>query len=93
LRLGGSTYAKGIGLHAPGSVRYALGGAYQRFEALVGLDDKTGRRGSVRVRVLGDGRPLDVGFADELTARNGPVALHADVRGVKELTLEVDVSR
>ncbi len=93
LRLGGSTYAKGLGLHAPARVRYALGGAYRRFEAVVGLDDETGRRGSVRVRVLGDGRPLDAGFTGELTAKNGPVRLRADVTGVKELTLEADVGR
>jgi sRNA-binding regulator protein Hfq len=93
LRLGGSTYTKGVGLHSPGRVRYALGGAYRRFEALVGLDDKTGRRGSVRVLVLGDGRPLAIGFAGELTSKNGPFKLQADVTGVKELTLEVDVGR
>ena len=29
----------------------------------------------------------------ELTAKNGPVRLQADVSGVKELTLEVDVGR
>jgi NPCBM/NEW2 domain len=93
LRVGGSTYTKGIGMHSSGRLRYALRGAYRRFEAMVGLDDKTGRRGSVRVRVLGDGRPLDVGFADELTAKNGPVSFRADVTGVKELTLEVDPGR
>jgi hypothetical protein len=93
LRTGGSTYAKGIGTHSPARVRYALAGAYRRFEAVVGLDDKTGRRGSVRIRVLGDGRPLDLGFADELTAKTGPVRLQADVSGVKELTLEVGVGR
>jgi len=93
LRLGGSTYAKGIGMHSSGRLRYSLGKAYRRFEASVGLDDKTGRRGSVRVRVLGDGRPLDIGFNDELTAKNGPVKVQADVTGVKELTLEVDVGR
>jgi hypothetical protein len=93
LRLGGSTYAKGVGMHSPGRLRYALGGEYRRFEAVVGLDDRTGRRGSVRVRVLGDGRALDARFSDELTANNGPVSLAADVTGVKELTLEVDVGR
>lgn len=93
LRLGGSTYAKGVGMHAPGRIRYRLGGAYRRFEAVVGLDDRTGRRGSVRVRVLGDGRPLDVGFSSELTAKTGPARLRADVAGVKELTLEVEIGR
>jgi len=93
LRVGGSTYAKGIGMHSSGRLRYNLRGAYRRFEAVIGLDDKTGRRGSVRIRVLGDGRPLDVGFADELTAKNGPVRLQADVTGVQELTLAVDAGR
>jgi hypothetical protein len=93
LRVGGSTYAKGIGMHSSGRLRYSLRGAYRRFEAVVGLDDKTGRRGSVRVRVLGDSRPLDIGFTDELTAKNSPVRLQADVTGVKELTLEVDAGR
>jgi hypothetical protein len=91
LRLGGSTYAKGIGLHSSGQVRYSLNKAFRRFEATVGLDDKTGRFGSVRILVLGDGKPLDVGFRDELTAKNGPVKLQANVAGVKELTLAVDV--
>jgi hypothetical protein len=93
LRTGGSTYAKGVGMHSPGRLRYSLGGAYNHFEAVVGLDDKTGRRGSVLVRVLGDGKPLDIGFAGELTAKNGPVRLQANVSGVKELTLEVEVGR
>jgi hypothetical protein len=93
LRVGGSTYAKGIGMHSSGRLRYNLRGAYRRFEAVVGLDDKTGRRGSVRVRVLGDGKPLDIGFTDELTAKNGPIRLQADVTGVQELTLAVDAGR
>jgi NPCBM/NEW2 domain len=93
LRTGGSTFAKGIGMHSSGRLRYELAGRYRRFEATVGLDDRTGRKGSVRVRVLGDGRPLDIGFAEELTAKNGPARLQADVTGVKTLTLEVDVGR
>lgn len=93
LRLGGGTYAKGLGMHGPARVHYKLDGKYRRFETLVGLDEKTGRRGSVRVRVLGDGKPLDIGFREELTAKSGAVPLKADVTGVKELTLEVDVGR
>jgi hypothetical protein len=93
LRVGGSTYAKGVGMHGPGRIRYSLGGAYRRFEAVVGLDDRTGRRGSVRLRVLGDGKPLDTGFSGELTAKTGPVRLRADVTGVKVLALEVEIGR
>ncbi len=90
LRLGGSTYDKGIGLHSHSRVTYDLAGAYRRFEALVGLDDETGREGSVRVRVLADGKVLDLGADRALTARTGPLAVNVAVAGVKELTLEVD---
>ncbi|MGH9675741.1 MAG: NPCBM/NEW2 domain-containing protein [Candidatus Acidiferrum sp.] len=93
MRLAGSTYAKGLGLHSPARVRYALNGSFRRFEARVGLDDVTGRRGSVRIRVLGDGKPLHIGFDQELTAKNGPIKVRANVAGVKELTLQVDCGR
>jgi hypothetical protein len=90
LRLAGSTYDKGLGLHSKSRVSYNLAGAYRRFEARVGLDDETGREGSVRMRVLADGKPLDIGADRELTARTGPLVVAVSVVGVKELTLEVD---
>jgi hypothetical protein len=90
LRLGGSTYDKGIGLHSRSVVTYNLAGAYRRFECLVGLDDEAGKEGSARVRVLADGKPLDLGPDLELTARTGPLSINVSVAGAKELTLEVD---
>jgi hypothetical protein len=90
LRLGGSTYDKGIGLHSRSRLTYDLAGGYRRFEAVVGLDDETGRDGSVRIRVLGDGKPLDLGPDRELTAKSGPLTVSVGVAGVKELILEVD---
>src|SRR5262249_35355962 len=74
LQLGGSTYDKGLGLHSASRLTYDLAGGYRRFEAVVGIDDRAGRRGSVRVRVLVDGKPQDPGGARELTSRGGPVA-------------------
>jgi hypothetical protein len=65
----------------------------RRFEAWVGLDDRSGRGGSVRVRLLADGKPLDVGAGHERTAADEPLAVRADVAGVKELTLEVDFGK
>ena len=61
LRLAGSTYDKGIGLHSHSRLSYAVPRDCRRFEALVGLDDRAGRRGSGRIRVLADGKPLDLG--------------------------------
>ena len=69
---------------------YAVPAGCRRFEALVGLDDRTGRKGSVRVRVLADGKECDLGLKGDLTHRTGPVRVRADVGGAKELTLAVD---
>ena len=95
LRLGGGTYDKGLGMHSAARVTYALDGRYRRFEALVGLDDhaaddQAGRQGSVRVRVLVDGKERKAGRDGDLTARDGPVGVGADVAGGRELTLVVD---
>jgi hypothetical protein len=86
LRLGGGTFDRGIGMHTASRLSYDLAGRYRRFEALVGLDDKTGKGGSARVRVLVDGRPHDIGDKP-LTVRGGPVNVRLDVTGAKELAL------
>jgi hypothetical protein len=90
LRLAGSAFDKGLGLHSHSRLSYDLGGAYRRFEATVGLDDQTGGKGSVRIKVRGDGKPLDIGPDRELTAANGPLSVSVSVAGVRELTLEVE---
>jgi hypothetical protein len=90
LRLGGSTYDKGLGMHSHSRLTWDLAGGYRRFEALVGLDDRDGRKGSVRVKVLADGKALDLGADKELTAQSGPLPVSVKVEGIKELTLEVE---
>jgi hypothetical protein len=90
LRLGGSTYDKGIGLHSHSRLTYRLSGAYRRFDALVGLDEKDGRRGRVRIRVLADAK---VRVDRELKLTDGPLPIDVSVEGVRELTLEVDFGR
>lgn len=87
LRLAGSTYDKGIGMHSHSRLTYRLSAAYQRFEAMAGLDDKDGRGGAVRLRVLADGRPL---LDRTVTSRDDAVSIRLSVKGVRELTLEVD---
>jgi NPCBM/NEW2 domain len=86
---GESTFDRGLGTHPRTTLTYALNGDYVRFEALVGLDAGTGKRGRASVRVLLDGKPADLPDLKALTA--GPaVPVKLDVRGAKELTLEVD---
>lgn len=90
LLLAGSTYDKGIGMHSHSRLSYRLSRAYRRFDALVGLDDRDGRRGDVRIRVLADGESL---LDRALTSRDGAVPIRLSMEGVRELTLEVDFGR
>jgi NPCBM/NEW2 domain len=90
LRLGGSTYDEGVGMHASSTLSYDLGGAYRRFEAVVGLDDLEGRAGRVRVRVLVDGKAADLGKTNVLSREGGPITLRVPVEGAKSLALEVE---
>jgi hypothetical protein len=89
LRLGGSTYDKGLGMHSESRLTYTLDGGYRRFEAVVGLDEQTGRGGRVRIQVLVDGRPQALGWDKELTLADGPRAVRVDLTGARELTLVV----
>jgi hypothetical protein len=93
LRLGGATYDKGIGLHSESRLTYDLAGQYQWFEALVGLDDLTGREGSVEIEVLVDGKAQRISDKAELTSTDKPWNLHVPVAGARELTLLVKFGR
>jgi hypothetical protein len=93
LRLASGTHDKGIGLHSESRLTYDLAGSYRWFQARVGLDEQTGREGSVRVRVLVDGKPADLGEDRELTGRDPPRAVRVAVAGARELTLVVEFGR
>jgi hypothetical protein len=92
LRLRDGTHDKGLGMRSEMRLTYDLGGGYRRFEALVGLD-RSARNGDVRVRVLVDGKPRDLGRSGELTWENGPRPVRLDVAGARELTLVVEFGR
>ena len=89
LRVGGSGYERGVGMHAHSLLTYELDGKQERFEALVGLDDTDGRRGRVRVRVLLDGKEADLGHKGVLSRDGGPWRVSVPLGGAKALTLEV----
>jgi NPCBM/NEW2 domain len=90
LRLGGSSYSRGIGMHSTSRLTWKLDGDYTRFEAVVGLDDRDGAHGSVRIRVLADGKPIEGSTLGPLTHQDGPRTLSVNIASAKELTLEVD---
>jgi hypothetical protein len=94
LRLAGSTYDKGMGLHSESRLTYNLAGAYRRFEALVGLEEQPdGRTGTARVKVLVDGKPRPLDGDEELSAKSKPLAIRLDVQNAKELTLVVEFGK
>ncbi len=94
LRVDGRTYTRGIGVHAPSRLVYALDGGFASLRGAVGVDDQVLRlasRGSVEFRVLVDG---EVRWESGLVRGGeperplGPV----DVSGARELVLEVDMA-
>ncbi len=93
LRLDGSTYDKGLGLHSASRLSFDLAGGYRRFEATVGLDDASGRKGSAGVEVWIDGKPRELGEPILLSAQEKPRSISLDVRGARELTLVVTFGR
>ncbi|MFJ8300429.1 endo-alpha-N-acetylgalactosaminidase family protein [Streptomyces sp. NPDC094447] len=88
LRIGGVTYAKGLGTHAPSTVRYYLGGRCTSLTAEVGVDDVQTSRGSVRFSVLADGAAKAT--SPVLRAADAAWSLTADVTGADYVDLVVD---
>jgi NPCBM/NEW2 domain len=90
LRLNGSTYEKGLGTHAACQVAYELHGNYQRFDALVGIDEMA-RRGRARAAIDLDGKRIELNEGKELTSQSAPLAVQLDVRNVRTMTLIVEL--
>lgn len=85
IRIGTSTFEKGLGHHANGTILLDLGSDYEAFEAQVGLQP-CGGGGSVIFRLVGDGKV--VFQSGVLRASDAAIAVKANVRGVQELQLE-----
>ncbi|MBL8211874.1 MAG: NPCBM/NEW2 domain-containing protein, partial [Bryobacterales bacterium] len=87
LRMKGLTYAKGLGVHAPSDVRFALGGRCNTFQADVGIDQEAGTEGSVVFEVWVDG--MLVRKAGILRGSGLTDALKVDITNRNELRLVV----
>jgi alpha-galactosidase len=89
LTIAGVAYAKGIAPHAASEMKYYLGTHCTRFTAGAGIDDETGKRGSVTFTVLGDGKVLaETGV---VTGGQAAVPVDVDVANVTELVLVTGV--
>ncbi|GAB4201619.1 MAG: hypothetical protein OHK0022_23820 [Roseiflexaceae bacterium] len=87
ITLNGTTYAKGLGVHAASDVRYSLGGTCSTFQADVGLDDEVGTNGSVVFQVWADAtKVFDSGT---MTGSSATQQINASITGASELRLVV----
>jgi alpha-galactosidase len=87
ITLGGTVYTKGLGVHAPSTVTYFLGGKCSKVTATVGVDDEKNGKGSVEFIVSADGKK--VADSGVLTNAMGGKPLQADVTGAHNVQLIV----
>jgi alpha-galactosidase len=87
LRLAGKEYQHGIGCHSEAYWKVDLKGGASSFDAFIGIDDESGKNGSVLFEVWADRKlkyqsPLLKGGMD-------PVPVHVDLNKAKELMLVI----
>jgi alpha-galactosidase len=92
LTIGGTTFAHGIGSHAAAAWWIYLGGAGQRFTALVGFDDDVKvdpryTQASMEFEVVGDHKVLFRSGA--LKVGDAPKAIDVDLHGIENIVLVV----
>ncbi|MBI0292931.1 beta-galactosidase [Streptomyces sp. PRKS01-29] len=88
LSVGGTTYDKGLGVHANSQIRVYPGGGCTRFTATAGVDDEVGDNGSVSFQVIADGRSLTT--SPVVRGSDGGTDIDVDVTGARWLDLLVD---
>lgn len=85
LTINGTTYTKGLGVHAASEAVYTLSGNCSTFTAQVGIDDEVGNNGSVVFQIFADGKQIyDSGI---LTGADAAKSVNLPVTGVNELRL------
>lgn len=86
--LRGEAFARGLVLIPRTRLSFDVGARFDRFEAVVGIDDRAADVADAVVRVLGDDKVL---FAKEHVRRGAlPYPVQVSIKDVRRLTLEVD---
>lgn len=85
LRMNNQRFYRGLGTRAPSRVRYFLGGGYDLFTGVVGIDDTAGGKGSAVFQIIADGETL---FTSRiLKGGEPPQPFSARVRGKLQFEL------
>jgi len=86
---GVEAFDRGLGTHSKTILEYDLAGKYRIFEATVGLDARTGKKGEAEVSILLDGKKVPLPALVNLKA--GPaVPVRIVLANAKTLTLVID---
>jgi alpha-galactosidase len=88
LKIHGQQFRHGVGTHAVSDMHIDLKGAAEKFVSMVGVDDESGRRGTVSFEVLVDGKK--VAGSGRMKGGDAAKRLEADLRGAKQLALLVE---
>ncbi|CAM5697466.1 NPCBM/NEW2 domain-containing protein [Streptomyces fumanus] len=87
ITVGGTAYAKGLGVHAPSDLSFYTGESCERITAEVGVDDEKGTAGTVAFEIWADGtRAAATGV---LTNAMPAQTLTADITGAQVVRLVV----
>jgi alpha-galactosidase len=88
LTVNGTTYSKGLGVHAASDISFYVGQACTSFSASVGIDDEVAStKGSVVFQVFADG--TKVADSGTLTGASAAKQITADLSGADQLRLVV----
>ena len=87
ITLNGTTYAKGLGVHALSDVRVNLPAGCTRFKASVGLDDEVGANGSVSFQVYAG--TTQIYSSGVMTGTTATKSIDVSITGASELRLVV----
>ncbi len=87
MSIAGTTYEKGLGVHAYSEVKYKLNGDFKRFTAVIGVDDESCDQASVVFRVILDNKTI---YTSELKRKGeeGEFVV-LDISGGNEIKLQV----
>lgn len=86
MRINGSTFKRGLGVHAPSDLAYKIDGSYRTFTASIGVDDES-TIGSVVFEVWVDGNLRY--RSPTMTSAGGARAISVDITGGQQLRLVV----
>lgn len=87
ITLNGTTFAKGLGVHAPSSIEFRPNGRCSSFAASIGVDDEVNNNGSVIFQVWGDGNLLFQSAV--MTGSSATQSVNVNIAGRTDLRLTV----